>query len=108
VSHDFDAQRAETQATYDALSAEHTLPETADLDYFLIPNSDEADWRPLADILTRQGFECQWIEEDGDPYLVATLRDQAVSSTGIWIGEEVATRAALDHGFAPDGGGMES
>ena len=116
MPHDFAAQKAETRAAYEDLQAEHGLPDIADIDYFFLPDSAAADWRPLADALSREDFDCQYVEPepDGDgeddenaPYLVATLRDQIVSAEGIWIGEETATRIALAHGFRPDGWGME-
>ncbi|UWQ92735.1 ribonuclease E inhibitor RraB [Rhodobacteraceae bacterium M382] len=111
MTHDFAAQKAETVAFYTDLQAENDLPDVADVDYFLIPTSDEADWRALADQLSRDGYDCQYDDgtgSDGGPCLMATLPDQIISAGAIWIGEEVATRAALDHGFAPDGWGMES
>jgi hypothetical protein len=108
MTHDFAAQKAETRAAYDEMSADEPLPEMADVDYFLVPSDPEADWRPLADALTREGYVCEYIEDDGTPYLVATLTDHAVSAESLWIGEEVATRLALDHGFAPDGWGLEA
>ncbi len=110
MEHNFAAQRAETVAVYNELQEQHSLPDVADVDYFLIPTSDEADWRPLADVLTREGFECQFFEDDGEDaaFLQATLSDQAISADGIWIGEETATRIALEHGFQPDGWGLEA
>lgn len=107
MTRDLGAQRAETFATYRQLSAEADLPDVADVDYFFVPSRAGADWRALAEALDREGFECASVEDDGDPYLVATLADQAVSAESIWAGEEVATRIALDRGFAPDGWGFE-
>ncbi len=108
MPHDFENQRAETRAAFDEMQAEQGLPEEADIDYFFVAAREDADWRELAEALTREEFECEFIEDDTDtPYLVATLRDQAVSAQGIWIGEELATRIALEHGFAPDGWGLE-
>lgn len=104
MSHDFAAQRAETQAVYTDLQDQHGLPDEADVDYFLVPDTADSDWRPLADALSREGYDCQWDEEES--YLTATLPDQIVSADGIWIGEEVATRLALEHGFHPDGWGL--
>ena len=106
MDHDFAAQRAETRGTYAELRDGPGLPEFADVDYFLVPEG-EADWRPLADALSKEGFDCDWVEDDEEGrYLVATLPDQIISADGIWLGEEVATRLALDHGFAPDGWGL--
>ena len=112
MAHDFAAQKAETTATYNELNGSGDLPSTADVDYFFVPTSQDADWRQLADTLSRADYICEYIEpEDGaegeTPYFVATLTDQAISAEGIWIGEDVATRAALDQGFTPDGWGME-
>lgn len=108
MSHDFAAQQAETNATYAEMQSEHGLPDIADVDYFFVPSNEDADWRPLADKLTRDGYACEYIEDEEEGiYLVATLQDQVVSAEGIWIGEEVATRAALEFGFTPDGWGME-
>ena len=108
MSHDFKAQKAETTSTYAEMQAEHGLPDVADVDYFFVATGEDADWRALADVLTRSDYICEFVEDDGDQsYLVASLTDQAISADGIWVGEEVATRAALDHGFAPDGWGMQ-
>ncbi|MGI3165309.1 ribonuclease E inhibitor RraB [Pseudooceanicola sp. 200-1SW] len=109
MAHDFAAQKAETLTAYGEMQAEHGLPEVADVDYFFVASDEGADWRPLADALTRQEYVCQYVEAEGEEaaYLVATLPDQAISAEGIWIGEELATRAALEHGYAPDGWGLE-
>ncbi len=111
MPHDFETQRAGTVAAFNDLQAEHGLPEAADVDYFFVPARDGADWRALAEALSREGYSCSWVSaadsEDGAPYLIATLPEQIISATGIWIGEEVATRAALSHGFAPGGWGLE-
>jgi hypothetical protein len=108
MPHDFDAQRAETAAAYTDLQDKHGLPEFADIDYFFVPAAADADWQKLAGQLSAEGYACEWVEEpDGGSYLIATLSDQIISAQGIWIGEEVATRAALAQGFAPDGWGLE-
>ncbi|GAA6193859.1 ribonuclease E inhibitor RraB [Phaeobacter sp. NW0010-22] len=110
MSHDFPAQRAETLSVYSDLQAKHGLPDIADVDFFFVPVSESSDWRPLAEHLSNDGYECQYVtaQEKGDaPYLVATLSEQIISASAIWISEEVATRAALEHGFRPDGWGLE-
>jgi Regulator of ribonuclease activity B len=110
MSHDFTAQRAETMSVYADLQANHGLPEIADVDFFFVPETESSDWRSLAEQLSNDGYECQYITDQGDgapPYLVATLPDQIISASAIWISEEVATRAAIDHGFRPDGWGLE-
>lgn len=109
MPHDFESQRVETVAAFNDLQAKHGLPEVADVDYFFVPARTGADWRPLAEELSKEGFSCEFFEAEVEdqPYLSATLPDQIISSAGIWIGEELSTRAALAHGFAPDGWGLE-
>lgn len=109
MAHDFVTQKAETVAALDRLRAEHELPDVADIDFFLVPTSDDLDWQPLADTLTKVGFICEFFEaEDAEvaSYLMATLPDQPITATGIWIGEETATRTGLEFGFSPDGWGL--
>lgn len=107
-SHDYAAQRADTYAAFGDLTGDQDLPDSADLDFFLIPADKTADWRALADALTLAEYVCEWVDasEDGGPYLVATLPDQPVSAQSIWIAEELATQMALSHGFTPDGWGL--
>ena len=107
MPHDYATQKAETFATYASLDDKNTLPDEADVDYFFVPRDAAADWRPLADALSREGYDCEWIEDGEAPYLMATLPDQALSAEGIWLGEEVATRLAVAHGFSPDGWGFQ-
>ncbi|MBP0482345.1 ribonuclease E inhibitor RraB [Sagittula salina] len=113
AAHDFNAQRAETRETYTELRDGPGLPEFADVDYFLVPASEGSDWLSLADALSKEGYDCEWIEpaaEDGEEedgnYLIATLADQMISADSIWVGEELATRIGLEHGFTPDGWGL--
>lgn len=109
MAHDFAAQKAESAAVLGELSAKHDLPDIADVDYFLVPDTDGTDWEPLAEALTKAEFVCEFFsaQEDEDAsYLMASLSDQPVTLTGIWIGEETATRIGLEHGFSPDGWGL--
>ena len=112
MTHDYAAQKAETFRVFNELTAEHALPDVADLDIFLIPASAEADWVPLARVLEENEFLCDWVDDDEDakedgPYLLVTLPDQPISAQSIWIAEELATKLALEHGFEPDGWGLE-
>ena len=108
MAHDFAQQKAETFSAFADLDAKEALPDSADLDLFFVSDTDGRDWRPLAAALADLGFECDWIDaEDQNPgYLVATLTDQPISASSIWMIEELASRAALDKGFRPDGWGF--
>ncbi|QYX57857.1 ribonuclease E inhibitor RraB [Roseovarius sp. SCSIO 43702] len=101
---DLAAQEAETRAAFAELRAGHDLPDIGDVSYFLLPAGNADDWEPLADALAADGFACEWVPEGEDaPMLVATLPDQILSATAIWIGESVAIAHARDFGFRPDG-----
>lgn len=105
MAHDFAAQRDETFAAFAEMAAEGDLPDLADLDFFFLPDQEEADPQKLSRALEALDFLCHWAE--GEAELIATLPDQPLSATAIWIAEELATRVALEHGFRPDGWGLE-
>ncbi|MEC7963213.1 MAG: ribonuclease E inhibitor RraB [Pseudomonadota bacterium] len=108
MAHDFDSQKAETFSAFSDLQAEGPLPTEADLDLFFVPVDADADWRPAAQALADLGFETQWITgaEDEPDTLIATMADHLISAAAIWTAEELATKAALENGFAPDGWGF--
>ena len=106
MSHDSAAQKAETFAAFNERSGE-PLPPVADIDLYLVPEAEGADWVPLARALEEADFLCDWIDaddpENDGPCLIASLPDQPVSAQAVWIAEETVTRLALAHGFRPDG-----
>ncbi|WP_293576194.1 hypothetical protein [Phaeobacter sp.] len=108
MSHDFDTQKAETLSAFSDLQAEGPIPAEADLDLFFLPGAGDTDWQPLAHALADLGFVTQWAEAEGDEpaTLIATMPDQILSGTAIWMVEELATRTALEFGFRPDGWGF--
>ncbi|AFO92163.1 hypothetical protein D1822_12140 [Phaeobacter inhibens] len=108
MAHDFDTQKAETFSAFSDLQAEGDLPFEADLDLFFVSGEADKEWMPLAEALADIGFHTQWAEAEGDEpaTLIATMPDQILSASAIWMVEEVATRVAIDHGFRPDGWGF--
>lgn len=108
MSHDFTQQKAETFSAFSDLQAQGDLPFEADLDLFFVASQAGTDWQPAAQALADLGFETQWAEAEGDTAatLIATMPDQILSASAIWMVEELATRAALDHDFTPDGWGF--
>ncbi|MFZ5964761.1 ribonuclease E inhibitor RraB [Thalassococcus sp. BH17M4-6] len=110
-AHDFAAQKAETYATFARIRDEAgTLPDTARIDYAFLPG-DTPDWDAVLAALAEQGFDCARVEpgpDDGPdgPWLEASLTDQPLSASAVWLGEEMATRTALPFGFRPDGWGF--
>lgn len=106
MPHDFAAQRAATYAAWADIAKDADLPDVADIDYVFAPG-ETADWDAAGTALSEAGFECARAEDDqGTPYLAASLPDQPLTAMAIWLGEETATRAVLEHGFHPDGWGF--
>lgn len=106
VPHDYAAQRGETYAVWDDIGDSSDLPDVADIDYVFAPQ-DSADWDAAETALSAAGYECARAEDDdGAPYLAASLPDQPLTAMAVWLGEETATRAVLEHGFRPDGWGF--
>lgn len=106
MSHDFTAQRTETYAVFAGIQSDADLPDTADLDYMFTPNAD-ADWEGFEKALDTAGYDCEReVDEADGAYIVAILADQPISALTIWMGEEMATKIALQFGFSPDGWGF--
>ena len=105
MSHDFAEQKAETYAVFNDLREKVEIADTADIDY-MFEASPDADWDAFEAALDVAGFDTEREDGDGTPNLVAILADQPVSALTIWMGEEMATKIALLHGFTPDGWGL--
>ncbi|MFV0491752.1 MAG: hypothetical protein ACK5M4_08025 [Pseudorhodobacter sp.] len=105
MPHDFAAQRDETFAAFAEMMVAGDLPDIADLDFFFLSDREGADPQGLSRALAALDFQCHWAPEEGE--LIATLPDQPLSAAAIWIAEDLSTRIALDHGFRPDGWGLE-
>ena len=105
MSHDFAAQKAETYAVFADIQAQADVPDFADVDYMFEAGAG-ANWDAFEAALDAAGFDCERETGDGAPYLVAILADQPVSALTIWMGEEMATKIGLLHGFTPDGWGL--
>lgn len=105
MTHDFAAQKAETYAVFGEIQGNADLPETSDIDY-MFEAGDGANWEAFETALDEAGYDTEREDGEGAPYLVAILADQPISALTIWMGEELATKIALQHGFTPDGWGL--
>ena len=105
MTHDYAAQKAETYAVFADIQGDADLPETSDIDY-MFEAEDGANWEACEAALDAAGFDTEREASEGVPYLVAILVDQPISALTIWMGEEMATKIALQHGFTPDGWGL--
>lgn len=107
MTHDYKAQKAETYAVFADLQAKVDMPDTADIDYMFVAGP-AADWDALEKALDEAGLDAERETDNAAPYLVAILCDQPISALTIWMGEEMATKIALQHGFTPDGWGFSA
>tara|TARA_R110002096_G_scaffold416594_1_gene619860 strand:- start:53 stop:376 length:324 start_codon:yes stop_codon:yes gene_type:complete len=105
MNHDFASQKAETYAVFADIQSQADVPENSDIDY-MFAAGPSADWDAVEAALDAAGYDCEREAGDKTPYLVAILADQPVSALTIWMGEEMATKIALEHGFSPDGWGL--
>ena len=105
MTHDFAAQKVETYDVFAEIQNSSDLPETSDIDY-MFEASEGADWDGFEAALDAAGYDTEREDGDGTPYLVAILVDQPISALTIWMGEEMATKIAMQHGFSPDGWGL--
>ncbi|WP_458789915.1 ribonuclease E inhibitor RraB [Yoonia sp. MH D7] len=105
MTHDFAAQKAETYAVFADIQSQSDLPDFTDVDYMFAAGA-AADWDGFEAALDAAGFDTEREDDNGTPYLVAILADQPISALTIWMGEEMATKIAFNHGFTPDGWGL--
>ena len=108
MAHDFAQQKAETFSAFADLDAKEALPDSADLDLFFVAMTEQAEWQSAAEALADLGLDCAWVDPEADQpgYLAATIGDHPISASAIWMIEELASRAALDKGFRPEGWGF--
>ena len=105
MSHDFTEQKAETYAVFADIQAQADVPDIADVDY-MFTAGPAANWDAFEAALDAAGFDTERENDNDAPYLVAILADQPISALTIWMGEEMATKIGLLHGFTPDGWGL--
>lgn len=98
MSHNFEAQRRETFATFKGARG---LPETSVVDFLFFVEENDADWKAFEATLKRKGFRTKR-DRDGIT-LIASIGPIAVTPDAIWAKERQATEIALEYDFYPDG-----
>jgi hypothetical protein len=101
MSHDYDAQRAETFETFAALGGEAFVPARAVVTFQFFPEETEADWAGFEAALREKGFTTARFEEEET--LDAGIGPIEVTPEVIWRHEKAATEVALRFAFEPDG-----
>lgn len=105
---DLQDQKAETEAVFNEMAAQATLPDRAGVDFQFAPEADDADWDALTEAVEDLGHEVEWYEGESadDRWLEVTVDNCKVTLDAIWAHEERLTLLAAVHGFAPQGWGL--
>jgi hypothetical protein len=101
MTHDFNAQRAETFETFDEIGKIEDLPTRAVVNFLFLPDEVEAPFAAAEKALRSAGFQTR-VDEDGET-LEARIGPIEISANAIWTEEKRATEIALKFGFDPDG-----
>jgi len=98
MSHNFEAQRRETFATFKGAKG---LPAQARVDFIFFVEELDADWGAFEKALKSRGFKTKRLG-DGET-VIATSGMIPLTAEAVWEHERVATEIALRHDFYPDG-----
>lgn len=101
MSHNYEAQRRETFATFKQAGKGVKLPATAVVDFIFFIEELDASWAALEKALRAKGFRTRRL--DDDETLIASFGPMPVTPDAIWDKERLATEIALRHDFYPDG-----
>ena len=101
MSHDFEAQRAETFETFVEMKGQVKLPKQAVVYYQFYAEDLHPDWASVEKALKAKGFKTERDEDEG--ILVASIGPIEVTPETIWHHERIATEAVLPSDFFPDG-----
>ncbi|MGB8814292.1 MAG: ribonuclease E inhibitor RraB [Paracoccaceae bacterium] len=104
MSHDYEAQRADTFETFTQMGTEISLPKMAIVDFQFYPDDIDAQWDALEAALRDKGFKTTRYEDEET--LDASIGPIEVNPESIWKYERIATEVALKFDFNPDGWGL--
>lgn len=102
MSHDYNAQKAETFDSFEAFANE--APAEAVITFQFYPEDVDANWDGVQKALQARGFRTK--RDDDDELLDAEIGPFKISAATIWQYEKIATEIALKFEFTPDGWGL--
>lgn len=100
MSHNYEAQRRETYATFKQAGGVR-LPKLAVVEFYFFLEELDANWNSLEKALKAHGFRTRR-KGDGET-LIASIGPIPVTPESVWEHERTATTIALKHDFYPDG-----
>ncbi len=101
MTHDYDAQRAETFATFDEIGRIDDLPKRAEVNFLFLADDLDPPFEKAGKLLQNKGFRTE-VDAEGET-LEARIGPVEVSAEAIWDYERQATELVLPLGFEPDG-----
>lgn len=104
MSHNYEAQRAETFETFVELRKQVDLPESGIVHFLFYAEDQDPVWEPVEKGLRALGFTVERDEEEG--MIDASIGPIAINPETIWVHERKATEVALKSDFYPDGWDM--
>lgn len=101
MTHDYNAQRAETFETFVEIGKIEDLPKRAVVNFLFLADDLDAPFAACEKALKSLGFTTR-LDEDGET-LEARIGPVDISAETIWGHEKRATEIAVKFGFEPDG-----
>lgn len=101
MSHDYNAQQAETFETFVEIGKIDDLPKRAVVNFLFLAEEIDAPFVAAEKALKAAGFVTH--QDDDGETLEARTAEMEVSAASIWAEEKRATEIALKFGFEPDG-----
>ncbi len=98
MSHNFEAQRRETFATFKGAPK---LPPESVVEFIFFVEETDADWGAFEKALKSRGFKTRRVG-DGET-VIASFGPIPVTPEAVWDKERLATEIAIAHVFYPDG-----
>lgn len=98
MSHNYEAQRRETFATFKGAKG---LPQQAVIDFLFFVEETDADWGAFEAALRGRGFRTRRLEDRET--VVASFGPMPLTPEAVWDKERLSTEIALAYDFYPDG-----
>lgn len=103
MAHDFEAQRRETFDSFDEMKkAGATLPQTSVVEFYLLAESEEANWKACEKALHAKGYATERDMEE-DTLIVTTKTALRISPEVLWEEERKVSEIGVAYDFLPDG-----
>ena len=103
MSHDFEAQKRETFDSFAEMKkGGATLPQMSVVEFYLLAESDEANWKVCEKALQAKGFATER-DQEGDTLIVTTKAALRITPEAIWEEERKVSEIGVAYDFLPDG-----